>query len=59
MSITSGNNVFYYMVRDTLCFLSMTESSYPKRMGFLYLDEVADLILSELVNEFGNEVSGL
>jgi hypothetical protein len=35
----------------------MTESSYPKRMAFLYLDEVADAVLSELVNEFQENVS--
>ena len=56
MSIVSGQNVFYYMVRDSLCFLTMTEQSYPKRVAFLYLDEVADAILGELVNEFGNAV---
>lgn len=55
MSIVSGNNVFYYMVRDALCFLTMTESSYPKRMAFLYLDEIADAVLGELVSEFGND----
>lgn len=57
MSITSGNKVFYYLTRESLCFLTMTESQYPKRMAFLYLDEIADMILSELVREFGNNVS--
>jgi vesicle transport protein SEC22 len=58
MSIVSEKFVFSYMVRDSLCFLTMTESSYPKRVAFLYLDEVADMILGELANEYGNEVSG-
>jgi Regulated-SNARE-like domain len=57
MSITSGDKVFSYMVRDSLCFLTMTESRYPKRLSFLYLDEVGDLVLQELVREFGNGVS--
>lgn len=57
MSIVSGKLVFSYMVRDSLCFLTMTESSYPKRVAFLYLDEVADVILGELAKEYGNEVS--
>jgi hypothetical protein len=35
----------------------MTESSYPKRMAFMYLDDVADAILSELVSEFQSDVS--
>lgn len=55
MSIVSGNFVFYYMVRDSLCFLTMTESAYPKRVAFLYLDEVADVILGELANEYESE----
>lgn len=44
------------MVRDSLCFLTMTEARYPKRLSFLYLDEVGDLVLQELVREFGNNV---
>jgi Regulated-SNARE-like domain len=57
LSIVSGNHVFYYMVRESLCYLTMTENSYPKRMAFLYLDEVADAVLSELMNEFQENVS--
>ena len=56
MSIVSGNTVFYYMTRDNLCFLTLTEESYPRRVAFLYLEEVADAILQELVNEFGTGV---
>mmetsp|Transcript_20029 Transcript_20029/g.49218 ORF Transcript_20029/g.49218 Transcript_20029/m.49218 type:complete len:223 (+) Transcript_20029:82-750(+) len=54
MSITSGDMVFYYMTRDSLCFLTLAEARYPKRLAFLYLDEVCDMILSELVKEFDN-----
>lgn len=52
LSIVSGDHMYFYMVRESLCYLTMTESSYPKRMAFLYLDDVADAILTELVNEF-------
>mmetsp|Transcript_20365 Transcript_20365/g.57859 ORF Transcript_20365/g.57859 Transcript_20365/m.57859 type:complete len:222 (-) Transcript_20365:112-777(-) len=54
MSIVSDDRVFYYMTRDNLCFLTMTETRYPKRLAFLYLDETADIILNEFVSEFGN-----
>jgi len=57
MSIASGNMVYFYMQRDSLCFLTLTEESYPKRLAFLYLEEVADAILQEFVQEFGNDVS--
>ena len=51
---------FCYMTRESLCFLVMTESKYPKRLAFLYLDEIYDLFLQQLVSEFGNNVrSGL
>ncbi len=59
MSIESGERTFYYMTRESLCFLAMTESKYPKRTGFLYLDEICDLILQELIREYGNNVSRL
>lgn len=54
MSISSGDKVFYYMTRESLCFLTLTEARYPRRLAFLYLDEIGDLILGELVREFGN-----
>jgi hypothetical protein len=57
MSIESGERTFYYMTRESLCFLAMTESKYPKRTGFLYLDEICDLVLQELIREYGNNVS--
>lgn len=59
MSIASGKLVYYYMTRDSLCFLTLTEESYPKRLAFIYLEEVADVILQEFTQEFGNDVSGM
>lgn len=56
MAIGSDRMVFYYMARDNLCFLTLCEESYPKRLAFLYLDEIADLILQELLQEYGTNV---
>lgn len=56
MSIASGNLIYFYMQRENLCFLTLTEESYPKRLAFLYLEEVADAILQEFVQEHGNDV---
>jgi vesicle transport protein SEC22 len=56
MAIASDRMVFYYMARDNLCFLTLCEEAYPKRLAFLYLDEIADTILQELLNEFGTNV---
>lgn len=57
MSIVSGKFVYYYMARENLCFLTLAEESYPKRMAFMYLEEIADAVLKELIQEFGNDVS--
>mmetsp|Transcript_24246 Transcript_24246/g.38205 ORF Transcript_24246/g.38205 Transcript_24246/m.38205 type:complete len:176 (+) Transcript_24246:170-697(+) len=54
MSIDTTNNlVFHYLVRDMLVHLTLTERSYPKRLAFLYLDEIADAFLESLVNDHG------
>ena len=52
----SEGKTFCYMTRESLCFLVMTETKYPKRLAFLYLDEIYDLFLQQLVSEFGNNV---
>lgn len=57
MSIQSGNLCFYYMGRENLCFLTLCEDSYPKRLAFLYLEEVADALVQEMIKDFGNNVS--
>jgi vesicle transport protein SEC22 len=59
MAIASDRMIFYYMARDNLCFLTLCEEAYPKRLAFLYLDEIADLILQELLQEYGSNVRRL
>ena len=49
--------VFYYMARDNLCFLTLCEDAYPKRLAFLYLEDIADITLNELQREYGINVS--
>ena len=49
MSIDTGRkSCFHYVIRDNLCFLTLTESSYPKRLAFLFLEEVAHALWEEL-----------
>ena len=57
MSIASDRMTYYYMQRGCLCFLCLAEDTYPKRLAFLYLEEVADAILQELVRDYGDNVS--
>ncbi|KAL7508335.1 hypothetical protein ACHAXN_005414 [Cyclotella atomus] len=55
MSIDTNNNlIFHYLLRDTLCYLTLTEQSYPKRLAFLYLEEIADAFLESLANDHGD-----
>ena len=55
MSIDTSNNLlFHYLVRDSLCYLTLTEKSYPKRLAFLYLEEIADAFIESMVNDYGD-----
>ena len=40
-SIESGPYTFHYVIADGICYLAMTHKSYPKRLIFQYLEEVA------------------
>jgi len=55
MSIdTSGKLIFHYLIRDNICYLTLTEQSYPKRLGFLYLEEIADAFIEEVTKDHGD-----
>lgn len=54
---TSDRNIFHYLLRDGICYLTLTESSYPKRLAFLYLDEIADGFIQELSKDYGSDWS--
>eukprot|EP01083_Nonionella_stella_P210703 762530_1 len=46
MSIeTTDQKIFHYLIQQNICYLTLTEHSYPKRLAFLYLEEVADAFL--------------
>jgi vesicle transport protein SEC22 len=34
MSIESGSYTFHYMIDNGICYLSLTEKAYPKRLAF-------------------------
>ena len=56
MSIeTTGSKVFHYLIKDMICYLTLTESSYPKRLAFVYLEEISDGFLEELTRDHGND----
>lgn len=55
MSIDTSNSlVFHYLVRDSLVYLALTERPYPKRLAFLYLEEIADAFVTSLADDHGD-----
>jgi len=56
MSIeTSNRKCFYYLIRDNVCYLTLTETSYPKRLAFLFLEEVSVGFIDELSKDYGDQ----
>lgn len=52
---TSNRKCFHYLIRDNICFLVLTDSSYPKRLSYLYLDEVSSSFVEQLYQENGDQ----
>lgn len=52
MSIeTTSNKIFHYLLQENICYLTLTEQSYPKRLAFLYLDEISDVFIEHLLSQ--------
>ena len=43
------------MIDQGICYLTLTEKSYPKRLAFLFLEEISKDFESELKSEYGDE----
>lgn len=39
-SIESGNDIIHYLVSEDIIYICVTEKSYPRKLAFLYLEEV-------------------
>jgi len=39
-SIDSGAYTFHYVIEHDVCYLTLCDKGYPKRLAFLYLDEI-------------------
>ena len=44
-----------YLIDNTICYLTLTEKTYPKRLAFLFLEDIAKEFVSELQEEHGDE----
>ncbi|KAL1916103.1 uncharacterized protein VTP21DRAFT_6107 [Calcarisporiella thermophila] len=51
-SIESGQFTFHYIIENGVCYLCICEKSYPRKLAFSYLEELA----KEFFMSYGNEV---
>lgn len=55
MSIESNAYLFHYMIDNGICYLTLTDKSYPKRLAFLFLEDISREFEAELKAEHGDE----
>eukprot|EP00599_Poterioochromonas_sp_BG-1_P003808 CAMPEP_0173153314 /NCGR_PEP_ID=MMETSP1105-20130129/12783_1 /TAXON_ID=2985 /ORGANISM="Ochromonas sp., Strain BG-1" /LENGTH=173 /DNA_ID=CAMNT_0014069219 /DNA_START=264 /DNA_END=785 /DNA_ORIENTATION=- len=55
MSIESNPYVFHYLIDNGICYLTLTEKSYPKRLAFLFLEEISREFEADLKSEYGED----
>lgn len=46
---------FSYLISDGICYLTLTDKSYPKRLAFLFLEEISRDFVGDLQEEYGEE----
>lgn len=44
-----------YIMDHNICYLTLADKGYPKRLAFSYLEEVKDGFLRELWQDYGEE----
>lgn len=54
MSIESNPYIFHYIIDQGICYLSMCHKAYPKRLAFLFLEEISKEFETELRNDNGD-----
>eukprot|EP00386_Alphamonas_edax_P014370 GDKI01044179.1.p1 GENE.GDKI01044179.1~~GDKI01044179.1.p1 ORF type:complete len:225 (-),score=68.89 GDKI01044179.1:25-699(-) len=52
-SIDSGNFTFHYTVEDGVCYMTLADKNYPKKLAFAYLDEISKAFIEDLKREYG------
>jgi vesicle transport protein SEC22 len=55
MSIESGPFTFHYVIEGDVCYLTLTDKAYPKKLAFQYLDELQ----SEFSRLYGPQIEGV
>ncbi|GAB4820443.1 hypothetical protein N2152v2_007489 [Parachlorella kessleri] len=55
MTIESGPFTFHYIIEGDVCYLTLTDKAYPKKLAFQYLDELQ----SEFSRLYGPQIEGV
>lgn len=55
LSVESGKYIFHYLIEAGLCFLTLTDKGYPKKLAFQYLEELS----GEFGRLYGAQVDGV
>eukprot|EP00878_Enallax_costatus_P019233 GHUV01020287.1.p1 GENE.GHUV01020287.1~~GHUV01020287.1.p1 ORF type:complete len:173 (+),score=29.37 GHUV01020287.1:415-933(+) len=55
VAVESGPCTFYYLIDGNVCFLTLAEKGYPKKLAFQYLEELA----GEFSRLYGSQVDGV
>ena len=55
-SIDADTATFHYAIENGVCFLTMAQRSYPKRVAFAFLEEVSKAFFEDIKRVQGNSV---
>lgn len=55
MSIETNPYIFHYVIESGVCYLALTDKNYPKRLAFLFLEEIAKDFVADLKIDHGED----
>ena len=55
MSIESNPYIFHYIIENGICYLALTDKNYPKRLAFLFLEEISKDFEADLKIDHGED----
>lgn len=50
-------SVSSYLIENGICYLTLTDKSYPKRLAFLFLEDICKEFENDLKEEHGDELA--
>ena len=52
MSVDTGPFTFHYIIEGVVCYLTLTDKAYPKKLAYQYLEELH----SEFTRLYGSQI---